>query len=309
MAGVNTGRAGAVPSDAIRFGSFTIDIATGELTRQGRRIPLQDQPARVLGLLVMRAGRLVTREELRDALWPEDTFVEFDAAIAVAINKIRRALGDSATNPRFIETVPKHGYRFLADVQPLLPDAIEAPPVSSLAPRAASPLRPASSWPIIAAVIVITGAAVAVLANRTANERTNAPAKPSTSSIEANRLYLEGRWFMDQRSIADLRSAIAAFRRATEVDPGFAVAYSWLANAYGMLGYMGAMPPLESRTFTVASAARALQLDDRLAEAHLVSAGAQAFFQWRWAEADDVFRRALTLDPTMPRAIIGTRST
>jgi DNA-binding winged helix-turn-helix (wHTH) protein/TolB-like protein/Tfp pilus assembly protein PilF len=87
------------------------------LARQGRQVPLQDQPARVLSLLASRPQELVTREELRRALWSEDTFVQFEAALNVAINKVRQALGDSAATPRYIETVPRHGYRFLADVR------------------------------------------------------------------------------------------------------------------------------------------------------------------------------------------------
>jgi DNA-binding winged helix-turn-helix (wHTH) protein/TolB-like protein len=83
----------------------------------GRRVPLQEQPARILGVLVNRPGEVVTREELRQLVWTDDTFVEFDASLNAAITKIRRALGDSASAPRFIETLRKRGYRFLADVQ------------------------------------------------------------------------------------------------------------------------------------------------------------------------------------------------
>ena len=93
----------------------------GVLHRHGRRVPLQEQPARILTLLVSRPGEVVTREELRQLVWTDDTFVEFDASLNAAITKIRRALGDSASAPRFIETVPKRGYRFLADVQGLQP--------------------------------------------------------------------------------------------------------------------------------------------------------------------------------------------
>ena len=105
----------------VRFGVFELDLDEGVLWRYGRRVPLQEQPARILTLLVSRAGEVVTREELRHLVWADDTFVEFDASLNAAITKIRRALRDSATAPRFIETVPKRGYRFLADVQGLQP--------------------------------------------------------------------------------------------------------------------------------------------------------------------------------------------
>jgi DNA-binding winged helix-turn-helix (wHTH) protein/tetratricopeptide (TPR) repeat protein len=108
-----------VADRVVRFGTFELDLDAGVLHRHGRRVPLQEQPACILGLLVSRPGDLVTREELRQLVWTNDTFVEFDASLNAAITKIRRALGDSASAPRFIETVPKRGYRFLADVQGL----------------------------------------------------------------------------------------------------------------------------------------------------------------------------------------------
>ena len=103
----------------VRFGAFELDLDEGVLSRHGRRVPLQEQPARILAVLLSRPGEVVTREELRHLVWTDDTFVEFDASLNAAITKIRRALRDSASAPRFIETVPKRGYRFLADVQGL----------------------------------------------------------------------------------------------------------------------------------------------------------------------------------------------
>ena len=96
----------------VRFGTFELDLDAGVLHRHGRRVPLQEQPARILILLASRPGEVVTREELRQLLWTDNTFVEFDASLNAAITKIRRALRDSASAPRFIETVPKRGYRF-----------------------------------------------------------------------------------------------------------------------------------------------------------------------------------------------------
>jgi Tol biopolymer transport system component/DNA-binding winged helix-turn-helix (wHTH) protein len=100
----------------IRFGLFELDLASGELSKQGRKIRLQDQPFQILELLLSRPGEVVTREELQKALWPTDTFVEFDQGLNTAIKKIRLALGDSADNPRFVETIPRKGYRFIAPV-------------------------------------------------------------------------------------------------------------------------------------------------------------------------------------------------
>lgn len=100
----------------LRFGAFEVDLRAGELRKQGKRIKLQDQPFQVLAVLLQRPGDVVTREELRSKIWPEDTFVDFDNSLNTAINKLREALGDSADNPRFIETLPRRGYRFLPPV-------------------------------------------------------------------------------------------------------------------------------------------------------------------------------------------------
>ena len=101
----------------VRFGVFEADLNSRELRKQGRRTRLQDQPFAVLAMLLERAGNVVTREELRERLWTADTFVDFDHSLNTAVNKIREVLGDSATSPRFVETLARRGYRFLGDVQ------------------------------------------------------------------------------------------------------------------------------------------------------------------------------------------------
>jgi Tol biopolymer transport system component/DNA-binding winged helix-turn-helix (wHTH) protein len=100
----------------LRFGVFEVDVAAGELRRQGVKTRLQEQPLKVLLLLLRRPGEVVTREELRAQLWPADTFVDFEHSLNAAVKRLRDALGDSADNPRFIETIPRRGYRFLAPV-------------------------------------------------------------------------------------------------------------------------------------------------------------------------------------------------
>jgi DNA-binding winged helix-turn-helix (wHTH) protein len=100
----------------VKFGAFEADLTARELRKNGLKIRLQDQPFQVLALLLEDSGRVVTREELRQKLWPADTFVDFDNGLNTAINKIREALGDSAENARFVETLPRRGYRFLAPI-------------------------------------------------------------------------------------------------------------------------------------------------------------------------------------------------
>src|SRR5215813_6360370 len=101
-------------SGLLHFGTFDVDLRTGELRKQGKRVKLQEQPFQVLAVLLQRPGEVVTREELRNHNWSPDTFVDFDNSLNTAINKLREALNDSADNPRFIETLPRRGYRFLA---------------------------------------------------------------------------------------------------------------------------------------------------------------------------------------------------
>ena len=103
------------PFRRIKFGVFEADLRTGELTKLGKRVRLQEQPFQLLAMLLEKPGELVIREELRERLWPK-TIVDFDHGLNKAISKVREALGDSAENPRFIETVASRGYRFLADV-------------------------------------------------------------------------------------------------------------------------------------------------------------------------------------------------
>src|SRR5579862_9425475 len=103
-------------SRLIHFGLFETDLGAGELRKNGSKIKLQDRPFEILTILLERPGQLVTREEFRQRLWPADTFVDFDHSLNASINKLRQALDDSADNPRFVATVGRRGYRFIAPV-------------------------------------------------------------------------------------------------------------------------------------------------------------------------------------------------
>src|ERR1700678_427231 len=112
-----------------RFGVFEADAATGELRRQGIRIKLNAQPFQMLLLLLERPGQLLTREEISRELWPDGTFVDFEHGVNSAVNRIREALRDTASNPRFVETLARRGYRFVAPVERIAP-ADNPPPVN-----------------------------------------------------------------------------------------------------------------------------------------------------------------------------------
>jgi TolB-like protein/DNA-binding winged helix-turn-helix (wHTH) protein/Flp pilus assembly protein TadD len=434
------------PSQRIKFGCFEADLRSAELTKQGKRITLQEQPFRLLAMLLERQGELVTREEVRQKLWP-DTIVDFDHGLNKAISKIRDALGDSAEKPRFIETVARRGYRFLADVR----DASDQEPRAA-APRLLSPVdqgvggeaahrqtlgfrlsprRPALLWVLSAvtvallllsawvlshrqrAVANIRSIAVLPLANLSGDaaqeyfadgmtdeliaqlgqikalrviSRTSAmtykntrksladvareldvqavvegsvlrvgdrvritaqlirvPAdehlwahsyegsfpdtlmlqgevsqaiarqilatvsprdqatlsKAKTVNAEAYETYLKGRYFWNKRDAAGLKKAIEYFQRAIAVDPGYAQAYSGLADAYALAGgwEYGVLAPQEAAPRAREAASRAVYLDPALSEAHTSLAFALDMSSRDWNGAEREFRRALDLNP------------
>jgi TolB-like protein/DNA-binding winged helix-turn-helix (wHTH) protein/Flp pilus assembly protein TadD len=159
----------------LRFGVFELDLQAGQLRKHGLRVRLQEQPFQVLAMLLGRQGEVVTREELQKKLWPADTFVDFDHGLNKAINKIREALGDSADSPRFVETVPRRGYRFLADVnivEASIPDpglADQPQPRAEVGERPDPASEPATpkylvllpAWKISAFVLVLLMASTA----------------------------------------------------------------------------------------------------------------------------------------------------
>src|SRR5215470_8416654 len=124
----------------VRFGVFEVDLDAGELRKNGARLRLQEQPFQVLAVLLESQGRVVTRDDLRQKIWPADTFVDFDHSLNTAVNKIREALGDSASSPRFVETLARRGYRFIAPVNGTVASPVEyavgePKPVTALHPE------------------------------------------------------------------------------------------------------------------------------------------------------------------------------
>ena len=114
----------------VRFGTYEMDLRSGELRKNGLKARLTGQPFQILAILLERPGELVTREELQKRLWPGDMFVDFDSGLNAAVNRVREALGDSAENPRFVETLPRRGYRFIGQVEgPPRANSTESRPV------------------------------------------------------------------------------------------------------------------------------------------------------------------------------------
>ena len=157
----------------IQFGIFEVDLRAGELRRNGARVRLQEQPFQVLATLLEQPGEVVTREELQRRLWPADTFVDFDHSLNAAVRRLRDALGDTAENPRFVETVARRGYRFLAPVNGALH---EPDPEITVSPAKPSPKR----WIAGAAALLLAGLGVGLFVGR----RSVPPSSPATLIAE-----------------------------------------------------------------------------------------------------------------------------
>jgi len=161
----------AQSSSRLRFDGFEVDLCSGEVWKHGIRVRLQDQPFQVLRVLLGRPGQIVTRDELKQTLWPADTFVDFDDGLNTAVKKIRELLGDSAERPRYIETIPRRGYRFVGSIAP--PSPVEATvSAPSSRPTLVLPTAEAADWRraarpagyavvgVLALVVVLVGADV-----------------------------------------------------------------------------------------------------------------------------------------------------
>ena len=138
----------------IRFGAFEVDLAAAELRKQGLKLRLQEQPFQVLAALLENPGEVVTREDLIARLWPDGTVVDFDRGLNAAVTRLRQVLSDSAETPRYVETVARRGYRFIATVETATTTPVlEPPPVEALSSKRSY------RWPAIAAAVLIVGIA------------------------------------------------------------------------------------------------------------------------------------------------------
>jgi DNA-binding winged helix-turn-helix (wHTH) protein/tetratricopeptide (TPR) repeat protein len=317
------------PQTVVRFGVFEADLRAGDLRKKGTRVKIQDLPFRALGVLLSRPNEVVTREEFRQALWPQDVFVDFDRAISSAIKRLRDTLGDPAENPIFIETIERRGYRWIAptSVAPtsevptsspvalLASDALEPesePAVSSVAapdaltsPRLISP--PAFSFPsrkleyaaLVLALLLVAG--IMRFGFHGIKAAGNSPHSAANSGLhpanqEAKDLYLQGRYYWNKRTPDDLQKAVDYFTQAIVHDPGYSDAYVGLADCYNLLREFSAMKSSEAYPRALAAARKAVELDDQSSQAHASLAFVSFWGIWDAATADREFRRAIELD-------------
>jgi TolB-like protein/DNA-binding winged helix-turn-helix (wHTH) protein/tetratricopeptide (TPR) repeat protein len=425
----------AIPREIFRFGSFELDAGSGELRRGGTRVRLERLPADLLILLVRNPDRVVTRAEIVDALWGKDVFVDVETGVNTAIRKIRQALGDSSESPRFVETIPARGYRFIGTLEapdtpaPVGPEAERAssaspapgrarwrPPFSAMAavavalvataalaglwrlregpPRgqtlAVLPFENLSGDPArdyladglaeetIASLGQIDPGQIAVVGRtsvmsykgtkkslatigrelgvdylvessiraegtrlritsklirvsdqtqiwtesydrepssmlglqqelstaiagqvrlRLSPERREALTRRQTRNADAYDLYLRGRGFANRRTPATTVRAIEYFQRAVTIDPGYALAWSGLADAYSASPINSDADPREVGPRAREAAREAVAADGRLAEARFSLAYVKWLFDWDWPAAISELQQVIALDP------------
>jgi TolB-like protein/Tfp pilus assembly protein PilF len=372
-----------------RFGHFVFDPRPGELRKNGRKIRLEGQPARILARLLERPGELISRDALRKELWPEGTHVNFEHSLNAAVKRLRRALGDSPAGPVFIETLARRGYRFIAPVtSPASAASARAPAFQTIDSLAVLPFENLSGDPDIEylgdgltesiinslsqapSVQVMARSTVfryknkaidprvagrklnvrAVLMGRilqrgrvltigaelveaqngwslwgaqydrdssdilgvaeeiskevceklrwglTGDQRDRL-AKRHTGNTEAYQDYLKGRYHWNRVNEEGLQRSIEYFEAAIRKDPEYAVAHAGLADSYSLLAFFGLRPPAELIPKAKAAALRALEIDDRLAEAHAALAGILKTHEWDWQASEREFLRSLDLNP------------
>jgi DNA-binding winged helix-turn-helix (wHTH) protein len=262
-----------------RFGVFEVDDAGRELRKSGRLIHAAAQPLSVLVALVERAGDVVTRGELRDRLWGDATHVEFDRSLNFCVSALRAALGDSARHPRFVETLPRRGYRFLADVQ--IVDSGSSQVAGAVKPRA----RGVTRWLRLVAAGVLCVQLPAVVR---AHTRDNARPEALAAFELGLRSYGDG---PDGRE-----HSLAAFTRAVRLDARFAEAHFALADTFVALARQRAAVGAGYWSEARESLSRALRLEETAAT-HLLSASIAFEHDWQWREAEAHLERALVLAP------------
>jgi len=279
--------------------------------------------------LLEKPGEVITREEIRRRLWSSDTFVDFEHSLNTAIKKLRAALGDSPENSRYIETVPRVGYRFIAPVERLSVTAPTVADASIVMDRSGVPVAAVDvagkrrERMLLGVVIVLVVVPSAYLAwsrfrsrpqpqskvageirasNGRESSRSNSRPVLSPKSAEARDLYLKGMYFWNKRTVAGLQQAIEYFQQATTIDPNYALAYASLANSYTLLTAYSSASATLYMSQARAAALRALELDENLAEAHTALALIVQNHDWDWQTSEKEYRRAIELNPNYATA-------
>jgi len=272
-------------ASSFRFEDFELRLDSGELLHAGAAVKLQPRPAKVLEILAGQAGMVVTREEIRRTVWGEETYVDFDLALNFCILQVRRALGDSAARPRFVATIPRRGYRFLAAVEVV---GHEVGPHVVL--QMAAPRQPPACWratfaSACALTLLLSTIGLVARLGRPLPPGIAAPAQVSP----AQQRYLEGRYL---QAMGEIDQAKVAFEEAAILDPQSSPSFAALGQV--LLGT--GRPAREVLTTAEIAERRALELDSRNFVAY-VDRGQRLFqFEYDWRGAEVAFRRAIQLE-------------
>ncbi len=291
----------------LKFGTFEVDLSAGELYREGRLLHLQQQPFAVLRALIEQPGDVVTRDALRQRLWPDGVVVDYDQSLNKSLTKLREALGDTAGNPRFVQTLPKRGYRFIAPVT--LPQASVA--------RGTPPAPPAPSGDVLVrpphrlkrrplAVALSVGALLAIAASMHSARQAHAvPETPSTRRdlsaatpiVAARDAFERGRLALGRGTESSVRQSVELFTRAIAFSPRYARAHAELAQAWSTLGGDGTAEPRGAWTRARQAATSALAMDPTLSAAHAALGRVALVHDRDWHTAETHFQRAIVLEP------------
>lgn len=298
------------PQTVVRFGLFEAELRAGELRKSGVRVKIQDLPFRALKLLLDHPNEVVTREELRQELWPQDVFVDFDRGISSAIKRLRDALGDSADNPIFVETIDRRGYRWIAPLHPL--EGASAPNATGPEKAVMEGRRETPPWRNLVFVLPVLALLFAAWIFRPDYRDAKAGAKSVAATSpdgfhhaanrEAEDFYLKGRFYWNKRTPESLNQAVDSFTQAIVHDPNYSDAYVGLADCYNLMREYTLMPATEAYPRALAAAKKAVELDDHSSAAHASLAFVSFYGMWDAGTADEEFRRAIDLDPNNANA-------
>jgi DNA-binding winged helix-turn-helix (wHTH) protein/tetratricopeptide (TPR) repeat protein len=257
-------------SAGIRFDGWMLDVSSGELVKDRKVVRLQRQPQLVLEELLARPGELVAREVLIARLWPRG-IVNFDLSLNSAVRRLRIALDDCAETPRYIETVPRRGYRFVGHIEAAPADSVPAESRPAEAPADFAPLvgRIGSHWRSAAAVLLVAAASVGAGSLPQFGGDGVVEAPVAASDGRARDDFVRAEYLLHRRSAGDLRRARELLLDAVSIDPEFSQGWAALASAWWLATSTGEIAPEVGFPKVREAAERALALDPRSAEAHL----------------------------------------
>jgi len=293
-----------------RFKSFHLNVAEHQLLHGDVSIPLTPKAFEVLVLLVENGGHLVDKDELLRTVWP-DSFVE-ETNITRTIHTLRKVLGDDGNGNKFIETVAKKGYRFVADVQEV-PESAENKSESeqNLSDTKTVEFTPLNKTKgkrrfVLAATALMVVVSLVFLLSfnyrpKALPNSSMSSAMRSTTNEEAYSLYLLGKALTDKHNGKDVKKGIEYLEQAVEADPNYAIAYTRLGHAYNLMTFFGGNIA-ESQMKQRAALEKALELDDTIAEAHAFIGEMKLNYDWDFAGAERSLKRGIELDPNSVEA-------